>query len=143
MRALYVVILSASLLAGCSVDSLSNKCATLDKSVSERENEIQTEHQDLLDEMKNKYVYFGFKDKLGMAAAGMIADPDEKLIQLSKQYTETVEAMSVLGQDQCKKKLELSEKRVSLLSAKLELTRKILDERIMEVIEKTHESASR
>jgi hypothetical protein len=143
MRALYLTLPLTILLCGCNLNSLINDCETLDKSISTQESEALAEHDILLNKMENMYFYLGFKDQLGIAAAGVIVSPSDELVQISNQYHETVEAINALGQDKCEKKRELSEMRISLLNAKLELQRKLLDERTMTIIEKTSDKSIR
>lgn len=102
-----------------------------------QENALLTEHQKQLDELKNMYFNFGFKKQLSMAIIDTLADPSDDLVQLSTQYQNAVKAIDKLGPDECDKKLEFGEKRISLFRAKLELQRKVLDERTTAIIDET------
>ncbi|MEJ2694153.1 MAG: hypothetical protein P8166_14205 [Candidatus Thiodiazotropha sp.] len=140
---LVLVILLVMPLHGCNLNSLQNDCATLDKSIADQEKELLDEFQIQMDEMKDMYFKFGFKTQFSMASIDALADPDKELVQLSNQYHETINALDALGPDECEKKIELSEKRVSLFKAKLDLKRKVLDERVNAIIEKTSDNPSR
>jgi hypothetical protein len=141
-KIIFLILLSASLSA-CELNLFQSDCTALDKSISDEESTLIDEHQKLLDKIKNMYFNLGFKEQLSMATISTLADPGEDLVELATQYQEAINAMDSLTPEECKKKKELSKKRVSLLKAKLELQRKTLDERTTALIEETSDIPSR